>query len=258
MSEEQAAAKIPQTLEELKAFASEHNIPLEKIHMYLDQDYPWPKAYGIYRDGDEFVVYKNKANGVRAIRYRGKDEAYAVKEIYLKMREMGMMAKAANTMRSYDDPNAIETIDLTGSDSEQNWNSSSHTNNRVANWRKMPGIIIGALCLTAGLFIMILNPNHRDKYERGYYRYQDSYYYTNGSEWFSYDYGYWNGVSVALVEDIIADYDAYSIDISSVDIDPCYYTYAYDDDDRWDNDDWFDDNDWDYDFDNDWDWDSDW
>ena len=46
-----------------------------------------PKAFGIYKDSDgNFVVYKNKGDGTRAERYRGKDEAYAVNEIYQKLR----------------------------------------------------------------------------------------------------------------------------------------------------------------------------
>jgi len=37
-----------------------------------------PKTIGIYKDEKgEFVVYKNKANGVRSVRYKGPDEAIA-------------------------------------------------------------------------------------------------------------------------------------------------------------------------------------
>lgn len=50
-------------------------------------DFRQPKAFGIYKDSDgNFVVYKNKGDGTRAERYRGKDEAYAVNEIYQKLR----------------------------------------------------------------------------------------------------------------------------------------------------------------------------
>lgn len=91
------AEVIPKTIDELKAFATENNIPLEKLHVHLDEDYHAPKAFGIYRDRDEFVVYKNKEDGSRAVRYRGTDEAYAVNEIYQKIREMGIAAKADST-----------------------------------------------------------------------------------------------------------------------------------------------------------------
>ena len=49
---------------------------------FLGQDIREPRAFGIYQDADGlFVVYKNKANGERAVRYRGRDEAYAVNEL---------------------------------------------------------------------------------------------------------------------------------------------------------------------------------
>ena len=56
------------------------------MRFFIGVDYKKPKAFGIYQDGDgNFVVYKNKADGSRAIRYKGTDEAYAVHELYLKM-----------------------------------------------------------------------------------------------------------------------------------------------------------------------------
>ena len=75
----------PRTIEELKLYCAEKHMPLERMRFFLDQDYREPRAFGIYRDGDEFVVYKNKADGSRAVRYRGRDEAYAVRELYEKL-----------------------------------------------------------------------------------------------------------------------------------------------------------------------------
>ena len=77
----------PRTIEELKRYCAEKHMPLERMRFFLDQDYREPRAFGIYRDGDEFVVYKNKADGSRAVRYRGRDEAYAVRELYDKLLE---------------------------------------------------------------------------------------------------------------------------------------------------------------------------
>ncbi len=79
----------PATIEELLQFAQNKNIPLEKIRFFIGVDYREPKAFGIYKDEGtgNFVVYKNKADGSRAVRYEGKDEAYAVNEIYQKLRE---------------------------------------------------------------------------------------------------------------------------------------------------------------------------
>ena len=78
---------VPTTIEELKDYCVEHNLPISMMRFYIGENYKLPKAYGIYKDEvtGECVVYKNKANGERAIRYQGLDEAYAVNEIYLKL-----------------------------------------------------------------------------------------------------------------------------------------------------------------------------
>ncbi|NLL63674.1 MAG: hypothetical protein GX241_05505 [Ruminococcaceae bacterium] len=82
-----AATGVPQTIEELKAFCAEKNLPLEKMRFFIGEDYKEPKAFGIFEDAQgDFVVYKNKADGSRAIRYEGKDESYAVNEIYQKLK----------------------------------------------------------------------------------------------------------------------------------------------------------------------------
>lgn len=78
---------VPKTVEELKAFCEARSLPLEKMRFFIGQDYRGPRAFGVYRDGEgRFVVYKNKSDGSRAVRYRGKDEAYAVNEIYQKLK----------------------------------------------------------------------------------------------------------------------------------------------------------------------------
>ena len=75
----------PKTIEELQAYCASHNMPLRKMRFFIGEDYRQPKAFGIYRDGDEVVVYKNKDNGERAIRYRGRFEERGVREIYDKL-----------------------------------------------------------------------------------------------------------------------------------------------------------------------------
>lgn len=67
--------------------------------IFIGINYKKPKAFGIYQDGDQFIVYKNKANGERAIRYQGTDEAYAVNELYLKLKSEILNQKANNQTR---------------------------------------------------------------------------------------------------------------------------------------------------------------
>ncbi len=87
----------PKTIEELKAWYEARNLPpYETTRFFIGIDYKEPKAFGIYQDGSEFVVYKNKGDGSRAVRYRGTDEAYAVNEIYLKLKSEILNQKAQN------------------------------------------------------------------------------------------------------------------------------------------------------------------
>lgn len=76
---------LPRTIEELKEYCAERGMPLLRMRFFIGEDYRQPKAFGIYKDGDEFVVYKNKANGQRAVRYRGTNEEYVVNELFQKL-----------------------------------------------------------------------------------------------------------------------------------------------------------------------------
>ena len=75
----------PRTIAELKEYCAERGMPLLRMRFFIGEDYREPKAFGIYRDGEDVVVYKNKADGSRAIRYRGRDEEHAVDELFQKL-----------------------------------------------------------------------------------------------------------------------------------------------------------------------------
>ncbi len=81
--------EVPRTIEELKQWYIDKHFPDENTtRFFIGRDYAGPKAFGIYKQADgDFVVYKNKTDGTRITRYVGKDEAYAVQEIYLKLKE---------------------------------------------------------------------------------------------------------------------------------------------------------------------------
>ena len=79
----------PKTIAQLQAWYQARNLPPSDVtRFYIGVDYKHPKAFGIYKaeDGD-FVVYKNKADGSRAVRYKGKDEAYAVNELLQRLKQ---------------------------------------------------------------------------------------------------------------------------------------------------------------------------
>lgn len=78
------------TIEELKQWYIDAHLPPENItRFFIGKNCKEKKAFGIYKDTNtgHFVVYKNKANGVRAIRYEGFDEAFAVNELYLRLKQ---------------------------------------------------------------------------------------------------------------------------------------------------------------------------
>lgn len=86
-----AANGIPATIAELKAYCGAHHLPLDDMRVFIGENYQGAKAFGIYQDPatGNFVVYKNKADGSRAVRYEGNDEAYAVNELFM-IRRTGM------------------------------------------------------------------------------------------------------------------------------------------------------------------------
>jgi len=91
--------EVPQTIDELKDWYAAHNLPDENItRFFIGKDIKEARAFGIYRDDNtgNYVVYKNKDTGARTVRYEGKDEAYAVNELYMKLKEEIILQKKHN------------------------------------------------------------------------------------------------------------------------------------------------------------------
>lgn len=237
----------PKTIQELLAFAQAHNLPLEKMRFFIGQDYREPKAFGIYQDPADgnFVVYKNKGNGQRVVRYRGSDEAFAVNEIYQKMRAELLERKEKHPSGGH---------------------RSGRDDTAAASAKKVvviTAILTVALIVGIAVFIVLAEGSAHE----GYYTYgNDTYYYDDG--WYRYDDGWIRDYNVP--DELDRDYDDYydGQSLDGVD-DPDVEQYddssnddSWSNDDTWSSDDW-DDDDWDYDYDSDWDsgdtdWDSDW
>ena len=67
------ADKTPKTIAELQQWYQDRHLPpYETTRFFIGINYKKPKAFGIYQDGDHFIVYKNKANVPSAIRARMK------------------------------------------------------------------------------------------------------------------------------------------------------------------------------------------
>lgn len=254
--------QIPKTIEELKAFAQEKGIPLEKMRFFIGIDYKEPRAFGIYKENasGNCVVYKNKADGTRAIRYRGTDEAYAVNEIYQKMRAELLERKQADlnkgkTTNTYAGPKPSPSKKRSGCATVM-----------------MIGVFI-FIAVTLGFTFIAAAIEYAKTPNKGYYDYNGTPYYYTGGAWYAPDDdGGWERTYNApdSLEENYKDYfearDYSDLDGDYADYIEEYPTEAYsyngnDNNDSWNDSNW-DDDDWDYDYDSydsyDSDWDSDW
>ena len=252
------ASDQPKTIEELKAWYTAHNLPPENItRFFIGKNIKEPKAFGIYKsETGDFVVYKNKANGERAIRYQGSDEGYAVNELYQRLR-----AEIADQKSHAADRRPSQPV-------RRKSNSSMSVLGKILGFFFLTKFGITLLVmLVLFLFAMF---DHSPS--RGYYRYNGNDYYYQGGSWYSYDPGYdtWDYLYDSdYLDDLITDdtagdyriYDHEGMDFeatswydsgssSSSGYDSSDYSYDWDSDYSWDSYD-----SWDSDYSS---WDSDW
>lgn len=180
------SSKRPMTIEELRQWYIDRHLPPEDVtRFFIGKDIREPKAFGIYKNNmGEFVVYKNKANGERAVRYQGRDEAFAVGELLNRLKEEILLRKGKKGT-------APLTGNSSGSAHLQQGYDSSNKGNAFENLRdgcSMGGsrkgcFLGGIIAAILAVFVAIFGsgvPN-------GYYHYQDNYYYHLGSSWFIYN-----------------------------------------------------------------------
>ena len=235
------AGGAPKTIEELKAWYAHANLPPEEItRFFIGKDIKDPKAFGIYRDNaGDYVVYKNKSDGSRAVRYQGSDEAYAVNELYQRLKAEIVDQKSRQAPKA----------------------SPGRRKKSGTDASTIIGIAIFLFVFGGYIFANISDKSPSN----GYYRYKGNDYYYQDSSWYMYDpdYGEWGRASDASVLDDLINKDTQSE----------YRTYDHPDDEFEDSY-WYDDNDddddgWSWDSDNSWssddswdsgggDWDSDW
>ncbi|MBR3554498.1 MAG: zinc ribbon domain-containing protein [Oscillospiraceae bacterium] len=228
----EAGTRKPRTIEELRAFCDSKGMPLEKMRFFIGINEPSPRAFGIYREGDRFIVYKNKSDGSRAVRYDGPDEAYAVNELYLKLLEEHRLRKNGG-----------------GS------GSTRSSGDRRRPKRSSTIIIIAVVVLYFLLQLVIGRLSHR---KDGYYSTGDNLYYRYGSSWYV-DSDYYDDW-VETDSFPMDDYGSYYV---GDDYDDSWGASDFTDSDAWDSlQDSDSDSDWDADYDSwdsgDTDWDSDW
>ena len=170
------AIGTPKTIEELKQWYIEHNLPPEETtRFFIGKNYTGARAFGIYEDeaAHKFVVYKNKGDGTRAIRYEGQDEEYAVNELYLKLKEEIINQKNNNVSQ-----NSVRSTTRSG----------SNFIDRIKKIFMKYLFLLAILFICSGAFFAA-GRNKRN----GYYRYNNEYYYYQNGSWYEYD-DDWNRV----------------------------------------------------------------
>jgi hypothetical protein len=241
-----AATGVPRTIEELKAFCAEKQIPLDKFKFHIGENYTGPQAFGIYYDeqNKEYVVYKNKTDGSRSVRYHGHDEGYAVNEIYQKLKEQIGDYKAYRASKGAIHGPAGEP---------------SSANSAVDAKANKIKIITWAIIIAAVLIIVVSGIGKKSSGDNGsFYNYNGNSYYYNDGSWYSYDDSTGNYSETYDVPSELNDHrDDYYDDLNE------YNRQTIDSD--WDDDsdfDWSwssnDDTSWDSGWDSGGSWDSDW
>ena len=183
----------PKTIEELRSWYKARNLPPEETtRFFIGKNIKEPKAFGIYKDSNgNFIVYKNKADGQRAIRYKGKDEAYAVNELYLRLKEEILNQKSQNVKKRSASSSSRQVTQSTSVDDKK-------------KQRRVTLIILAALfstilTITFGCIAIIALMNNYSSASSGYYMSDDNslYYFEgyaysgdfeeNSYRWWSYD-----------------------------------------------------------------------
>ena len=142
------------------------DMPLERMRFFIGEDRREARCFGIYQDAESgnWVVYKNKSDGSRAVRYHGPDEAYAAQELWAKINSEIELRRAKQPPRRKKTRGEV-------------------IRERVRN-------IALALLIAVGLVIVvrwyIRQPN------RGYYLIDDGVYYYQDISWYYYDDGDWD------------------------------------------------------------------
>lgn len=246
------------SLEEINNIIGYFQIPIFDVCRFaIGFDCKESKCFGIYYDQylGEYVVYKNKADGSRAIRYQGPDEQMACQIIWDKFIEevKNRPAFARKFLPDY-------VPNTTSRSNNYRSNSSYGSTNRrgisASSLINGIGIFLACAILVFVFCFLLSQPS------RGYYLYDDEVYYYNDGSWYYYDdyydtWDYYYDDDYEFLEDYYYGTSYDYIDYAFEDTDFYYESdYNSDYDSGWDSD-------WDSDWDSGWDsggsdWDSDW
>lgn len=190
---------VPITIEELKVYCQKRGMPLPRMRFFIGENYEKPKAFGIYEENGRYIVYKNKANGSRAIRYHGPDEEYAVKELFLKLLDechnRGIYPDGKPVSRSVPKTQPVPVKKkLTEKEKAKRRELNKSCLRELGLYAlKMAGIVAAVFLLLWILTTWVFTDHKQDGYYRSnntvYYKYADDWYYNNDSgNWYKSDF----------------------------------------------------------------------
>lgn len=181
----------PKTIAELQQWYNDRGLPsYETTRFFIGIDYKKPRAFGIYKGEDgNFVVYKNKDNGERAVRYKGNDEAYAVNELYMRLKQEIIQQKNLKSKKGQSVSNGNVKAD-----------SSFSKLKRLAIVGVISVVGFFAVIIIIGILVMIFDHSP----SKGYYNYDGTTYYNISGDsdegWYYYDnYDDWTPIDASRV-----------------------------------------------------------
>lgn len=180
----------PQTIEELAQWYADRGLPpYETTRFFIGKNYTGKRAFGIYKDEKtgNFVVYKNKDSGQRAIRYEGTDEAYAVNELFMRLKEEIIQQKAHNVEKKSGGSSNVKTK-ASNSQPKSGYQKKPRRKNFWDWYENLGcfsacGVLLAMLAILIGLIVGSVWTVGKivDQPERGYYQYEEHYmYYARG------------------------------------------------------------------------------
>ena len=172
----------PLTIEQLKQWYESKGLPPYTVtRFFIGENYTEPRAFGIYYEEEtgNYIVYKNKASGERAVRYRGTDEAYAVNELFQRLKQEITQQKMNSVKKGTASPASAGA-------------SGKKTSGCLGNLAALALLVVGGFAALIAFILVLGTFLSRNDPSGGYYFYDDtSYYYSTRSygdlNWFYYD-----------------------------------------------------------------------
>lgn len=180
-------SNTPRTISELQSWYRARKLPPEEVtRFFIGKNITEPRAFGIYEENGVFTVYKNKSDGSRAVRYQGEDEAYAVNELYMRLKEEILQQKNNNLRK--------QTTSYNRNNSYGSFGGTSH-NRRRKRRRILPMVIVAmilpfvlTMTLMIGITTLLENSVTGDDYYLAptgeiYFMYDPAFTFTTNEWW---------------------------------------------------------------------------